>query len=392
MRRPWKVVAATCAGVLVVGAAGVAAKALVVTPESPPALTIVVTGGTVNETDVSITGAPAELIRASAEVDGQVDLVKVNGDGATTVESYDLTPRDGKGVELRPQKRRERAIDAKLTELAATMNRFDTSVDGRSVLAGLQNVPTGTGQILVYSPALDLNDPISFISLGFDVDAKSVVAQLKASGDLPVNLRGRDVTFILTPTAGIQQPLRQPQVLYRQRLFSAVALTAGASNVSFIVGEGGLSTGAGGQARVVPVPPPPSTIKAEKTAVTDKDGNTKVTTKCVIPSPMLFQPDSTELLDARAARTALANCIGHANASTLIRVDGHTACRNAPDSDAEFAKKLSRARASRIVDIAVQLGIRRSHTAAYGWGDRKPIKKPCSHPANRASVVSITTP
>jgi outer membrane protein OmpA-like peptidoglycan-associated protein len=319
-----------------------------------------------------------------------VDLVKVNGDGATTVESYDLTPRDGKGVELRPQKRRDRAIDAKLTELAARINRFDTSVDGRSVLAGLQNVPAGMGPILVYSPALDLNDPISFISLGFDVDPKSVVEQLKASGELPLNIRSRDVTFILTPTAGKQRPLRQPQVLYRQRLLSTIALTAGASNVSFIVGEGELPVGGGGQARVVPIPPPPSTIKGEKTAVTDKNGNTKVTTKCVIPSPVLFQPDSTELLDAKAAKTALANCIGHANASTLIRVDGHTACRNAPDSDAEFAKKLSRARASRIVDIAVQLGIRRSHTATYGWGDKKPIRKPCSDPANRASVLSIT--
>jgi hypothetical protein len=182
-------VVATCAGVLVLGAAAVAAKALVVTPDSPPTLTIVTTGGTVNESDISITGEPAELVRRLAEADGQMDLIKVNGDGATTVESYDLTPRDGKGIELRPQKRRERAIDAKLTEFESAMNDFDTTVDGRSVLAGLQNVPAGIGPILVYSSALDLNDPISFISLGFDVDPKSVVEQLKASGELPVNLR-----------------------------------------------------------------------------------------------------------------------------------------------------------------------------------------------------------
>lgn len=200
------------------------------------------------------------------------------------------------------------------------------------------------------------------------------------------------MTFILTPTAGRQQPLRQPQAIYRQQLLTAITKGAGASNVAFVGGQGGLPAGEGGQARVVPVPRPPSTIKGAKTAVTDRHGNTKVATRCVIPSPMLFHPDSSVLLDAKAARTALANCIGYAKTSTLIRVDGHTACRNAPDSDPEFAKKLSLARASRIVGIAVQLGIRRSHTATYGWGDRKPIKKPCTDPANRASVVTITTP
>jgi len=272
------------------------------------------------------------------------------------------------------------------------MNSFDTSVDGRSVLAGLQNVPAGiTGPILVYSSGLDLNDPVSFISLGFDVDPKSVVKRLRATGELPANLKGRDITFILTPTAGKQLAPRQPQVLYRQQLLAAITKAADARDVEFIVGQGGLPPGSGGDVRVIPIPEPPSTIKGKNTTITDNNGNTTVTTKCVIPSPMVFQPDSSKLLDAKAAKTALANCIGHAGALTRIRVDGHTACRNAPDSDPKVALKLSEDRARRIADIAVKLGISRSNTTIRGWGDTRPIKKPCSDPANRASVVTITT-
>jgi outer membrane protein OmpA-like peptidoglycan-associated protein len=359
--------------------------------EPVPTVTAIVTAGTVDETDVVISGEPAVLLRQAAEADGQLDMVKVNGDGATTVETYDLTPRDSNGHELKPQKRRQQAIDAKIVELTTAMNSFDTSVDGRSVLAGLQNVPSGSGPILVYSSALDLNDPVSYISLGFDVDPKSVVEQLKATDELPVNLKGRDITFILTPTAGEQKAPRQPQVLYREQLLTATTKAAGAHHVEFIVGQGGMPAGTGGEARQVPIPAPPSTIEGKKTAVTDKDGETTVTTKCVIPSPALFHPDSSKLLDAKAAKTALANCIGHANASTTIRVDGHTACRNAPDSDPQVAKTLSEERARRIADIAVRLGISRSNTSIRGWGDTKPIKKPCSDPANRASVATITT-
>jgi outer membrane protein OmpA-like peptidoglycan-associated protein len=204
-------------------------------------------------------------------------------------------------------------------------------------------------------------------------------------------LAGRDITFVLTPTTGKQQPLRQPQVLYREKLLTAITKAAGAGNVEFIVGEGGLPAGTSGDAREVPIPHPPGTINGKKTTFTDRKGTTRVTTKCVIPSPMLFEPDSSVLLEPEEATTALAHCIRHANSSTRIRVDGHTSCRNASDSDPAVAAKLSITRAKTIGEIAVQLGVRRSHITTYGWGDTKPLKKPCSDQANRASVVTITT-
>lgn len=361
-------------------------------PIQLPTVTAIVPAGTVMETDVSIIGKPAEVIQKAAEANGRLAMVKVDGNGDTTVVPYDLTPRDSNGTELKPKKRRQQAIDDTLTSLTEAMNGFDTTVDGRSVLAGLQNVPAGeAGPILVFSSALDLNDPMSFISLGFDVAPKSVVAQLKAAGELPANLRGRDITFILTPTTGDQRELRQPQVLYRKALLTAITKSAGARHVEFIVGQGGLPAGSGGNARSVPIPAPPSTIKPETTKRRDNAGNTTVTTKCVIPSPMLFEPDSSKLLDARAATKALANCIGHASNRTTLRVDGHTACRNAPDSDPRVAQKLSEDRARRIADIAVRLGVRPGNTTIHGWGSTRPIKKPCSAAANRATVVTITT-
>jgi outer membrane protein OmpA-like peptidoglycan-associated protein len=98
---------------------------------------------------------------------------------------------------------------------------------------------------------------------------------------------------------------------------------------------------------------------------------------------------SFELINGQAA---LANCVRHATAKTTVLVEGHTACRNAPDSDPVYAKKLSEDRARRVVDIVVDLGVVRRNITIRGWGDTKPLVKPCSDPANRATVVTITTP
>jgi outer membrane protein OmpA-like peptidoglycan-associated protein len=180
--------------------------------------------------------------------------------------------------------------------------------------------------------------------------------------------------------------------LYAQKLLTLIVKAAGAAVVEFIVGQGGLPAGTGGSAPVVPIPAPIETLKGKTTTGTDKNGTPMVTTKCVLPSALLFEPDSSTLLNERDARRALANCIRYKTAKTSVRVEGHTACRNASDSDPTYAKRLSEERARRIVDIVVDLGVPRQNTHIRGFGATRPLVQPCNDPANRATVVTITTP
>ena len=388
-------VATAAAAILVVAGAVAAAARLVCEGCSNSAgITLVATAGTVEETDVAITGTPADLVRQVSEENGHSDLIKVDGDGATTVTPYDLTPRDSNGTELKPVQRRQAATDALIADLTRTMNEFDSSVPGRSVLAGLQAVPAGgSGPILVYtSAALDTNDPMSMIALGFDVDAETVVKQLKDAKELPANLRGRDIIFVLTPVAGAQKAPRQPQQLYIKKLLTAVVKAGGAANVEFMVGQGGLPAGTGGNAPVVPIPDPIGTLKPETSTGTDQNGGATIVTECVLPSAVLFEPNSSTLLNENDAEKALAKCLRYKTAKTSVLVEGHTACRGAPDSDPAYAKTLSEDRARRIVDLVVNLGVPRRNIRIRGWGASKPLVKPCSDPANRATVATITTP
>jgi outer membrane protein OmpA-like peptidoglycan-associated protein len=358
-----------------------------------PEITVVQTAGTTDETDVSIVGHAEELIRHVAATNGRLGLVQVDGDGTTQVTSHDLTPRDSRGTELRPVHRREAATSALIADLTRTMNTFDTTVPGRSILAGLQAVPaSSSGPVLVFSSALDTHDPMSMISLGFDVAPAAVVQQLRTANELPTTLRGRDLVFVLTPVTGTQKALRQPQTTYLEGLLTAIAEAAGASHVDFIVGQGGLPAGTGGTAPVVPIPEPIDTLRGRTTTGTSQDGAPTVITQCVLPSALLFERDSSRLLNERDARRALANCLRPITAETTVAVDGHTACRNAPDSDPAYAKRLSEQRARRIVDILLDLGVHPKQIRSHGWGDTKPLVRPCSDPANRATVVTITTP
>ena len=86
---------------------------------------------------------------------------------------------------------------------------------GRSALAGLDAVdsPAGT-PVWVFSPLLDTEDPADFRELAFDESPASVVKAAKKAKTLP-DLKGREVTFVVTPVAGaaaaaVQAPDRLP--------------------------------------------------------------------------------------------------------------------------------------------------------------------------------------
>ena len=89
------------------------------------------------------------------------------------------------------------------------MNGFDASVSGRSMLAGLQQVPVGGSDVWVISLGLDTADPVDARLLGFDVPISEVVDQLTRAGELPRTLAGRTVWFVWSQPAGPQQTLRQ---------------------------------------------------------------------------------------------------------------------------------------------------------------------------------------
>jgi outer membrane protein OmpA-like peptidoglycan-associated protein len=349
---------------LVVG--GACSSAPASTPPSPPkdvtvAGTVVTTAGSSNEADVVV----PEPIKATWTTMGAkelgLELVQVGGDAKTSTVSTDLTGDAAAQV-------------AKLTD---TMNAFDATAPDRSALSGLGAIKSDGGDpVWVFSPMLDTVAPLDFNELAFDESPGTVVKAVKKAGKLP-KLKGREVTFVVTPVAGEQEPLSKLQIGYQRAVWEGLATAAGAKRVTFFDGTG--TTAGGGSIPAIPIPNPGDKI--------NKDAKTNT---CTLPSPALFVSDQATLIDKKATLKALKDCVGDVSNSTKIIVEGHTA--GVAGADNTFAKDLSTRRATEVAALLRELKVPAPNiTKVVGYGSSKPIVKPASDPRNRAVVVTFST-
>jgi outer membrane protein OmpA-like peptidoglycan-associated protein len=309
---------------------------------------------------------PAPIVTSLTELGGSgsgVEWVSVAGDGTVSTEPIGLSGDAGAAV----------------TALTEQINADQATAPGRTALAGLAGIASPAGApVWVFSPMLDTEGALDFNQLAFDQSPPNVVAAMTAAGELP-DLQGRDVTFVLTPVAGGQQPLSELQVGYQRAIWEGVATAAGASKVTFFDGTG--TTPGTGTIPPIVIPDPNAKINAEQ------QGPTRT---CTLPSPALFQPNEPALIDKTATLAALKDCLGTLDPTTKISVEGHTAAVAGGDETA--ATDLSTRRATEVAALLRELGVPAENIASVvGYGDTKPLVEPASDPSNRAVVVTFNS-
>ncbi|MBJ7353932.1 MAG: OmpA family protein [Thermoleophilaceae bacterium] len=332
---------------------------------------------TANAQSIPMTGALGEELRRAAADYRSIGLIGVGGDGkAVSDEVFDMTPKLENGTVLKVAARAEEATTKNLELVAQKINDTSASEPGQAMFLGLERLQLNTRvPIYIVSSLLDTADPLDMRRLGWDVSPKRVVRDLKKSGELP-DLSGADITFVVRPVAGGQEQLRQPQVEYREALWSALAKASGATKVRFeyVDGTGAASTVA---APVVPIPAPPSTpVPVNPEART-----------CTVDTSAYFAPDSARLLDPASTKTALRDCVQQIGPDSSVTVVGHTA---GSDPNNTFALNLSLKRAKAISKLLESLGVPSGHIKAVGMGNRnQPYPDPYDA-RNRSVVVTIT--
>jgi outer membrane protein OmpA-like peptidoglycan-associated protein len=336
------------------------------TPEAPAgpveiAGSVVSTATSANEAQIVVPEPVAAAWTALGERGSGVEWVAVDGTASATSTPVDLTAEPG----------------AASDEVGEQLNGRAAEVDGRSALAGLEGLTSpANAPVWVFSPLLDTVGALNVSELAFDTSPPTVVKQLKKAGKLP-NLKGRAVTFVVTPPAGQQEKLSKLQVGYQRAVWEGVAKAAGAKRVIFFEGTG--TTPGTGTISPIPVPNPNDQIDSV---------NTGPTRTCTLPAPALFVADQPTLIDKAATRKALKACVGEIDPKTTITVEGHTA--GVAGADNTFTKSLSTQRATEVAALLKELGVpARNVTKVVGYGSTKPLVSPASNPKNRAVVVTF---
>jgi outer membrane protein OmpA-like peptidoglycan-associated protein len=334
-------------------------------PTTPPAPvpvkgSIVSTAGSANEMAVTVPPEISSAWTGLADKGNGAELVTVAGDGTTTTANASFA-------------------DGGVDRTTAAMTSAQSTGTERSALAGLDAIASPDGSpVWVFSPLLDTVAPLDFGQLGFDESPGNAVKAVQKAKKLP-DLKGRQVTFVVTPVAGEQKALSKLQVGYQRAVWEGLARAAGAKGVTFFVGTGtapGTGTGP-----VVEVPDPNDKINAQK------QGNTST---CTLPSPALFVADQPTLIDKKATLKALKDCLGDITKTTKITVEGHTAGDSGASND--FAKSLSTQRATEVAALLKELDVPAGNiTKVVGYGATQPIAEPDTNPKNRAVVVTFTT-
>ena len=324
---------------------------------------VVATSTSTNEMQVTVPAPVAAGWTALGQKGSGVALVKVGGDTKTAASPVDLASQP----------------DQAATALTTTMNDNAATVDGRSALAGLENLDSPAGSpVWVFSPLLDTTGPLDSDELAFDTSPTTVVKGLKKSGDLP-NLKGRDVSFVISPVAGDQHALSKLQVGYQHAIWEGVARAGGAKRVTFYDGTG--TSPSTGTISAVTVPDPNDTFDSTTS------GKTRT---CTLPAPALFVSDQPALIDKNATKAALKKCVGAIDTSTKITVEGHTA--GVAGEDNTFAKSLSTQRATEVAALLKELDVpAKNIVSVVGYGASKPLVQPGSNPKNRAVVVTFSS-
>lgn len=356
---------------VVLGTAGACGSSDPEPAPAPPAKdvtvagSVVATAGSSNEMEIVV---PEEVKASWSEIGANgsgVELLEVAGTGEVTQVPIDLSTD----------------TPAQIDSLTQRMNGLDANAPDRSTLAGLNAITSDAGDpVWVFSPLLDTMKPVDFRQLAFDESPGKVIKAVKKADKLP-SLKGRVVTFVVTPVAGEQEPLPELKVGYQRAVWEGLAKEAGAKRVNFFDGTG--TVPGAGTIPAIPIQEPGDNLDSEQ-----QDANTST---CTLPSPALFLPDQPTLIDKKATLKALKECVGEIDSSTKITVEGHTA--GDPDENNAFAKDLSTRRATEVAALMKELGVpAKNVTKVVGYGSSKPLVEPGTDPKNRAVVVTFTIP
>jgi len=310
-------------------------------------------------------------IRNLANAHAKVRVVGINGDGAVLIDQIqDLTPRLPNGEEIKVPKRAEAATADTVLALEDLMHTTPATAPGEGLALGMATLTITSPQLVIVSPGLDSQDPLDFQDLGWDVKPHEVAAAVAPE---ITSLEGTSVTFVVVPSAGAQQPLRPAQREYREDLWRALFKSAGAEEVNFLYPSGDAPPAGVPAGAPIDVPPPPST-PVPSTPET-----------CVVDTSTYFRPNRAVLIDRAATRRALNACADAIGPDSTATVVGHTSGTN----DNAFTKALSLARAQRVKELLVSLGVPAAHITTRGDSSRhQPYPNP-SDVRNRAVIVTI---
>ena len=347
--------------------------------------TLVFTAPTANQAAIRIGASARDMLERAGAEHQAVRVVRIDGNGAVSTSTVDMTPRvDGKpdGKPLKVEERAKTEIDRLIGKLEGQLNEKSSVIGGEALFAGLSRARIDVSRpVFIFSSGLDTSDPVDFRKLAFDVAPATVVTELRAAGELPA-VQGAVITFAVLGETGRQPVLRRPQLVYREILWTTLLRAAGASTVRYEYPDSEPSTSTVA-APVVPIPPPPSTpVPAKTTRVPGEK-------TCTLSAATYFASDQAVLLDRQATLRALTTCAHTIGSTTRVAVEGHTSSTgNRPNNP--VALKLSGQRAQVVAGLLVQLGVARNRIDVRGFGNAKqPFPDP-SDPRNRCVVVRFT--
>jgi hypothetical protein len=352
---------------------------------------ILYTAGTANDARFWLPESVKADQREVGLQQGKTALTRIDSTGEPETSIIDLTGRDTNGRVLKVADRSLAAIDTKIGALESLIRNSKASTGGHALFTGLTKARFSHVPVTIVSSGLDLSAPVDFRSLNWNVDPARVVAAVKQAGELP-DLAGAPVTFVVVPSTGAQDQLRQAQRDYRNKMWTALLTASGASSVTFIEAEADSSGTRSTRAPAVPLPPLPET---PITPTTDLRNPRR--TLCALPSSTYFRKDEAVLIDKAKTVRALQPCITAALAAqATIDLDGWTSYeglltpQGKPSRDAPENRKLSAERVRALAELLVKdmqvSGAKITHLQGHGNVDQ-PYPDP-RDPANRVVIVS----
>lgn len=355
------------------------------------AVRVIYTSPTASDGVIRLPEAVSKQISDVGRAHGTAYLYGIDGDGTTTTETMDLTPRvDDKptGAPLTIEARIVGALKKKVAQIEDKMSRAAT-VGDRSLYRGLLHTPMpSNATVLIASTGVDTTDPLDFRDLAWDTGPDEVLKGLAAAGELP-HLPGARITFVLLPLGADQPQLRLAQIDYIKVIWRAVLTKAGAVSVDFIDAPSTSPAGGDVKAPLVPIPDLPDTTKPEKTP----QGVT-----CTLAANSYFNVDVPVLVSRSEARRALGKCVKEAAPGSKVMIDGWTGYRGQlrngkPATNPPESIKLSQERCEVIAQLLVELGVDRAAIVRIkGHGNEgQPYPKNPRSAKNRLVKVQFTT-
>lgn len=345
---------------------------------SPKTKVLISTLATGEEARFVLPRSSVDNLVALALAHGSLQDVRIDSDGESTSRTSDLTPREGgsRSKALNEPGRARKVASDEIADLQASLNHVSGGTGSRTLLNGLirTQLPDAADTMIV-SSGLDLEDPLNVRTLAWKVPARTVVARLRASQELPV-MRGAAVTFVMVPTAGDQPQLRvDKEQRYLQRLWRAILLAGGARSVHFVVPD---------------AVAPTSTLRTAIVPIDTPTGTATVT--CTLTSSV-FLPDTATFANEPEARRRISGCTSAAaGTGATVRVDAWTSfVGTLSDAQAETDRELSRRRA--VASAQLVTGFTGSDVSIVAHGDDdQPYPADPSSAKNRIARITITFP